>query len=123
MLEIRIDGIEPLLAKFATLEHQIDGLQRTMPAELEAWQRDDMHRKYPNMQVEAVSHETKATTYIWPTSRTPSARRRRFQGPKQHQIAKAGPVVRSTRPILRAELLALLWDRMVKLTAEAMKWP
>jgi hypothetical protein len=123
MFEIRIDGIEPLLAKFDKLEDQIVALQKTMPAELEAWQRDDMKRKYPNMTVEIVSNETTATTYIWPTSRTPSGRRRRFQGPKQHQIRNAGPVVRSKRPILRAELLAQLWERMVKLTAEALKWP
>jgi hypothetical protein len=123
MFEIRIDGIEPLLAKFAKLEDQIVALQKTVPAELEAWQRDDMRRKYPNMTVETVNNETNATTYIWPTSRTPSARRRRFQRPKQHRPATAGPVVRSNRPILRAELLTQLWDRMTKLLAEAVKWP
>jgi hypothetical protein len=123
MFEIRIDGIEPLLAKFDKLERQITELQKTVPAELEAWQREDMNRKYPNTQTETVSNETSATTYIWPTSRTPSNRQRRYQRPKQYKPAAAGPVMRSRRPILRVELLEKLWERMRNVTREAMQWP
>jgi hypothetical protein len=112
-----------LLAKFNQLERQVTALQRAVPDELETWQRDDMNRKYPNMESSVVGDETTATTYIWPTSRTPSMRRRRYQAPRQYRPAVAGPKVASKRPILRAELLTQLWERMVKLTSEAMKWP
>lgn len=124
MFEVKIEGVEELLAKLNKYDTQITALHTKMPEELENWQREDMRRKYPNMQTETVANETSATTLIWPRSRLPSKdTHHRTQGPKQHRPAKRGPVVRSNRPILRAELLRLLWDRMVKLTAEAMKWP
>jgi hypothetical protein len=124
MFDVKIEGVEALLAKFEKFDAQITELHSAMPQELEDWQREDMKRKYPNMDVDTVSVQTTATTHIWPGSRMESKdQRRRFQGPKQHQPTKRGPVVRSNRPILRAELLQQLWDRMTKLTSEAMKWP
>ncbi|BBZ93094.1 hypothetical protein BRDID11004_60070 [Bradyrhizobium diazoefficiens] len=124
MFEVKIEGVEELLAKLNQYDTQITTLRRKMPEELENWQREDMRRKYPNMQTEMVANETSATTLIWPRSRQPSKdTHHRRQGPKQYRPAKRGPVVRSNRPILRAELLRQLWDRMVRLTAEAMKWP
>jgi hypothetical protein len=124
MLEIKVDGVEPLLEKLGKYGKQIDELHKTMPEELVTWQRDDMRRKYPNVTVDARKDETAATTLIWPTSRFADPnKRRRAQGPKQYRPAARGPVVRSTRPILRAKLLEQLWDRMRTLVAEAMKWP
>lgn len=122
MFEVKVEGVEELLAKLNKYDAQIKALHHTMPDELTDWQREDMKRKYPNTQVDSTDTETKATTSIWPRSRQPSKDKRRL-GPKQHQPVKRGPVVRSNRPILRAELLRQLWDRMVRLTAEAMKWP
>lgn len=122
MFEIKLDGMDALAAKFEKLEKQIGELHTTWPDELTAWQREDMKRKYPNTQAETANNETKATTYVWPRSRTPN-NSRRFQAPKQHLPVKRGPVVRSNRPILRAELLTRLYDRMKKLASEALKWP
>lgn len=125
MFEIRIEGIEPLLAKLNKYEQQVADLHKEVPAELEAWQREDMKRKYPNTQAESAGNQTSATTMIWPTSRTADAskRQRRYQRPKQHRPAVAGPQVKSNRPILRAELLEELWERMRKLLSGAMQWP
>ena len=125
MFEIEISGVDELLKKFDTFSKQIDELHSAVPDELVAWQRDDMHRQYPNVTVETQGNETSATTEIWPRSRQPSKdqHHQRQQGPKQYRPAKRGPVVRSNRPILRAELLQKLWDRMVALASEAMKWP
>lgn len=124
MFEVKAEGLDQLLKKFDTFSKQITELHTAMPEELENWQREDMHRKYPNTQVDTASNEITATTIIWPRSRKPSKDfHHRQQGPKLYRPAKRGPVVRSNRPILRAELLKRLWDRMVKLTSEAMKWP
>jgi len=122
MFEVRIDGIEPLLAKLSKYSAQVNELHRDVPAELESWQREDMKRKYPNMQVDSSGAQTAATTYIWPRSRA-ETKRRRYQGPKLHRPQQRGPVVRSSRPILRATLLEQLYDRMRTLVAEATKWP
>jgi hypothetical protein len=125
MFELKIEGVEALLKKLEKYEGQITELHKAMPEELETWQRDDMKRKYPNTQTDTVGNETSASTSIWPRSRQPSkdTHHRRQQGPRQYRPVKRGPVVGSNRPILRAELLTELWQRMVKLTAEAMKWP
>jgi hypothetical protein len=124
MFDVKIEGFEALAKKLDKFAGQITALHTTMPDELEAWQHEDMKRKHPNMEVARGETQTTATTNIWPRSRMESKdQRRRFQGPKQHQPTKRGPVVRSNRPILRAELLQQLWDRMTKLTSEAMKWP
>ena len=125
MFEVKVEGIDQLLEKFDTLGKKAAGLHQAMPAELVAWQRDDMHRQYPNVSVQTQGNETLATTEIWPRSRLPSKdqHHQRQQGPKQYLPAKRGPVARSNRPVLRAELLQQLWDRMVRLASEAMKWP
>jgi hypothetical protein len=125
MFEVKVEGLDRVLKKFDTLSEQITGLHQGVPDELTAWQRDDMHRKYPNTTVQTQGNETAATTEIWPRSRQPSKdqHHQRQQGPKQYRPAKRGPVVRSNRPILRAELLQQLWDRMVRLASGAIKWP
>lgn len=124
MFEIKIDGTEELLAKLAKYEKQIIELHSAVPQEMEVWQRDDMHRKYPNTEAATIGNETTASTSIWPRSRASDKKReRRFQAPKQHQPFKRGPVTRSNRPILRASLLEQLWDRMRRLAAGANTWP
>jgi hypothetical protein len=128
MFEVKIEGVDQLLKKLDAYGKQIDALHEAMPEELVAWQRDDMKRKYPNLTVNSVERETAATTQIWPRSRLPSSQRK-HQGPRQHLINRTRPkqaggkAQPSTRPILRAELLKRLWDRMMALTSEAMKWP
>ncbi|WP_338821684.1 hypothetical protein [Bradyrhizobium septentrionale] len=122
MFEVRIEGVDQLLAKLNKYSAQITELHTSMPQELENWQREDMKRQYPNMQVDAGSDQTVAATSIWPRSRA-EVRQRRHQAPQQHRPKQAGPVVRSNRPILRASLFDQLVKRMKKLLAGATKWP
>ncbi|WP_338822109.1 hypothetical protein WDM22_38500 [Bradyrhizobium septentrionale] len=122
MFEIRIEGIDQLLGKLEKYRAQVTDLHASMPQELESWQREDMKRQYPNMQVHATSDQTVAATSIRPRSRA-DVRQRRHQAPKQHRLKQTGPVVRSNRPILRASLLDQLIERMKKLLAGATKWP
>ncbi len=128
MFEVKIDGLDQLLKKFDTFGKQIEELQQAVPQQLVDWQRDDMHRTFPNLKVDTSGNETAASTEIWPRSRLPSKDTHRpRQGPKQHSPARVMPkqhaLLRSTRPILRDELLQKLQDRMTALTTEAMKWP
>ena len=142
MFEVKIDGLDQLLKKFDTFGKQIAALQQSVPQELVNWQREDMRRKFPNVETETSDNETSASTEIWPHSRLeaqeeqarrqglgPKQRGPAHYAPKQHRIVHAGPkqqrgpMPRSTRPVLRQELKQKLHDRMTRLTSEAMKWP
>jgi hypothetical protein len=129
MFEVRIEGLDTFTKKLEAMQAKVKGLHQAMPQELEAWQRDDMHRRFPNTKVDDSDEETVASTEIWPRSRLPSKDQHHHQGPKQHAVARASPrqhlarpVKRSTRPILREELLQKLRDRMIRLVEEALKW-
>lgn len=78
-----------------------------MPSGLTQWQTEDMHRKYPN--IEIVDPKT-ALTRIWPTSRV-NLYKDRYRS-----------VPRITRPILRRELFEKLCDRMDALMEEKITW-
>jgi hypothetical protein len=139
MFEVKLDGIDQLLRKFDSFGKQIEELHKTVPEELVAWQRDDMRRKFPTVDVDASETETAASTEIFPRSRIDEGHHPSGGGPKQHAIGRAaprqhrinrappqqhrGPLPRSNRPILREELARKLHDRMLKLASEAMKWP
>lgn len=98
-----------------------------MSDQLVAWQSEDMHRKYPN--VEQLSYVSTETT-IWPRSRTyeqthPRAkivqhqRRRALASMPRHKgTAQQG----SHRPILRPELFDQLRERMSQLLAVNLSW-
>ncbi|TYL87432.1 hypothetical protein [Bradyrhizobium cytisi] len=124
MFSLEVEGTEVLSAKIAKMQAPLSELPITVPQEMEAWQRDDMHRKYPNTDTSTGSNEVTTSTSIWPRSRQPSKdQHHKHQGPKQYRPVKRGPVVRSNRPILRSELLTRLWERMRALASEAMTWP
>ncbi len=130
MFEIKVEGADALLKKFDTFGKQLDELHKQMPEELVDWQRTDMRRKYPNIEVSGDKDETTAETDIWPRSRNEQAgsgfarpNRPVVAVPKQYRLRGAGRQPPSTRPILRTELFKKLVDRMTKLVGEAMKWP
>lgn len=131
MFEVKIDGLDQLLKKVETFGTQIAKLPQAVPDELEAWQREDMHRKYPNQTNETKDNVTTAETKIWPRSRLdeghkpggPKRARPNRQGPKQHRAKGGGKPPPSNRPILRDELEHKLVDRMDAVVTEAMKWP
>ncbi|MHC2399111.1 hypothetical protein ACVMGC_003655 [Bradyrhizobium barranii subsp. barranii] len=130
MFEIKVEGADELLKKFGTFGKQLDELHKQMPEELVEWQRTDMRRKYPNIEVSGDKDETTAETDIWPRSRNEQSgsgftgpKRPVVAAPKRYRAKGAGRPPPSTRPILRTELFTKLVDRMTKLLAEAMKWP
>jgi hypothetical protein len=81
MIEIKIDGIDALLKKLETFGKQIEELHQSVPQELLEWQRDDMCRKFPNIEVENSGNETAASTEIWPHSRLKRRKSKRGGGP------------------------------------------
>ena len=136
MFEVKLDGLDQLLKKFDSFGTQIAKLPQAVPAELEAWQREDMHRKYPNQETQTKDNVTTAETKIWPRSQLdeghhpvpkgrqgPKRARPNRQGPTQHRAKGAGKPPPSNRPILRDELEHKLVDRMDVVVTEAMKWP
>jgi hypothetical protein len=128
MFDVRIDGLEPLLAKLDAYSGQLAELRKTVPQELVAWQREDMQRKYPNITVDEQDNGVTASTMIWPTSRTAlqgGRRRTRAKGlqPHRYGIPQRGPHgPRSNRPILREALRVQLTERMNKLLEDTLQW-
>jgi hypothetical protein len=102
----------------------------TLPSEFEAWQVDDMHRKYPEVTFHPGEQEAIVMTRIWPHSRDEIAGgarvRRLYTIPKnishkqvlRYEAQSRAP---SGRPILRAELYEQLHARMVGIL-DSLKW-
>jgi hypothetical protein len=128
MFDVKREGFPQLEAKIAEYHTQIRNLHDQVPQQMLAWQREDMRRSNPNLSIESTPASTAATTLIWPRSRLSDQAGNKRRGPRRHQPkqylpANAGPGMQSRRPILRAELLEKLFDRMRALAAKAMKWP
>jgi hypothetical protein len=83
-----------------------------IPAELTAWEVEDMHRKYPNTE---TPDDHSAETEIWPTSRLALARRAVEPSSRRR-------VVVWHRPILREALWLRLRERMVTMMQEKLPW-
>jgi hypothetical protein len=131
MFEVSVEGLEALSKKFDELDEQIKALQTEVPDELTAWQREDMHRRYPNTEANTTGGLIEASTEIWPRSRLevaggPKRIRPHRPAPKVYRpkgIAGPGRPPPSTRPILRQPLYDKFHERMVNLVGKAMKWP
>jgi len=130
MFSVEVQGVDPLIAKLDRLTKQIEVAEEEMPRELVTWQREDMHRKFPNMQAGQAGDETTALTSIWPRSRLikPREKQPRLTGgprlKKAPRVALPGSGrVHSTRPVLRPELYDRLVARMTELIGKAMQWP
>jgi hypothetical protein len=110
----------------AHIQQEIAKLPDTFAEELTSWQREDMHRKWPNTErPDAMTAETD----IWPHSRLELAGLYKHSTGRPigrppgsgtvrrgHQAQHAaGGRVHSTRPILRPELWDRLMDRFDKL--------
>lgn len=131
MSDIKVEGLDELLKKFATFDQQLTDLHKAVPRQLVEWQTEDMRRKYPNIKVDETEDSVEATTDIWPRSRLEEpgsgfkrpARPVVKKGPTMARLKGTGRPPASTRPILRTELFTKLLDRMTKLLSEAMEWP
>jgi hypothetical protein len=128
MFEVKVEGGDDIARKLDAEIAKLASLQQVIPDEMVNWQREDMHRKFPNIEVEG----TTATTEIWPRSRLSAEHHKGPNkpgpkgrtGPKQAAPAKGGGrPAHSTRPILRPQLQAKLFDRVVRVVEETLKWP
>jgi hypothetical protein len=129
MFEIKVEGLDNVLKKFETYSNQLDSFERKLPDELVDWQRVDMRRQYPNVEIESAPPSVKAMTRVWPRSRLeqqPGFKRQRRlirTGPKPYRLKGMGRQQQSFRPILRIELIRKLFDRMLTMVEEVMRWP
>lgn len=121
MLEIKLDT--------SAVDHSIAGMMERikafastdMPAEMMAWQVEDMHRKYPKQE---MPDEWSVQTHIWPRSqlkrvRKPMAKDKRIRARGLPRLVR----VPGHRPILRPGLFERLHDRMTTLMQAKLKWP
>ena len=116
--EIKVEA-DATLKQFDELTKNIADLEQELPQTFTAWQRDDMHRKYPTVEGDGLS----VSTTIFPRSRL----RREKPGGKsirRRSIIGAGrPQPGGThRPILRPELFDQLKERMVEMIKKAATW-
>jgi hypothetical protein len=84
-----------------------------IPAELTAWQVEDMKRKHPNTE---VINPTTGLTQIWPRGRTQAQRSARPQ--RTRRVVRAP----GKHPILRPALFDKLVERMRLLMNRSVTW-
>jgi hypothetical protein len=105
LLYFKLDGVDRVLDRVATATRNIEKVRHDeMPAEMNEWQTEDMRRSYPHTTGGGIWPETIVGTRVWPRSR------RQLTGRS-----------RSTRPILRPQLQAKLWERM-RVLLDHIKW-
>jgi hypothetical protein len=96
-----------------------------IPEQLTTWQREDMHRKYPNTE---LPNYVSAETYIWPRSRTyEGAHKKRETRIRQFKKPlSAMPRFKGTpgahHPILRPSLFKALCERMEQVLSVNLNW-
>jgi hypothetical protein len=115
------------LKQLDELQKKITDLHQEMPQTLVDWQREDMHRHFPNIETSGSDTETTAETSIWPRSRQSDQRKPGPSGtaprrPRPKMAVPAGQRAPSQRPILRPELFVKLHDRMVDMIKKALTW-
>jgi hypothetical protein len=133
VIDVSID-VDALTEKLAAELEALKAFVPEMAEELTDWQREDMHRQYPNTQEDQDS----VSTDIWPRSRLSdeakareAAKRRTYFMRRQRSIRNVGPRqptaghyrYRSQRQILRDVLFDQLEDRMDALMIEKLGWP
>ena len=118
--EIKVDA-DQCLKQFDELIKSVADLDGETAETFTAWQRDDMHRKFPKVEGSGLS----VSTTIYPRSQLP--RRKNLTGGKsvrrRSAIAAGRPNASGQhKPILRPELLDQLKERMIAMVKEAFTW-
>jgi hypothetical protein len=98
-----------------------------VPAELTAWQSEDMKRRYPETE---VLNATSARTRIYPRSRRDNSWLKQKRPPRRAKPMLRGKATRigkpivptSNRPILRPILFERLRERMNLMMQREIKW-
>jgi phospholipid N-methyltransferase len=142
MFSIELDGVDAIVKKLDEMRQKIDHFKRVdIGTELSAWQMDDLHRHGHPFTMRSRAKGT-ATTVVRPHSLYEMIKSEGVeleQKPLHHFIRVLNKRLRhklprgrklvlrrhrhwSTRPILRSALEQQLWDRMVRLLREKIKW-
>jgi hypothetical protein len=125
----QIDGAQAISAKLESMISQIGELKRNDFAdEFALWQTQDMHREHAAVQRTRGGWKTT----VRPHSRFEMLASRRYQRRQLRRVSTgtkraaaafmAWQAKHSTRPILRAELLDQLRERMIELVQSKLKW-
>lgn len=126
MLRFQVGGLEPFVKKLDEMQKSLDDLQQSVPAELTAWQAEDLHRKRPFTKTRKRRRSLRASTVVRPRSKKSQiyrATRRaaiRAAARAMHRRSGLHRLKRNT-PILRPALFAMLHERMSALLA-AINW-
>jgi hypothetical protein len=110
-----------VLRHLDSIEREMEELRAQVPEEFAEWQSDDMNRKKPRTKTieteKPTSNFVRSSTYITPTSRYRVKRRRRVI----RRLRKTAPerIIRSDRPILRADLIRDFQQRFIRLLHSA----
>jgi hypothetical protein len=125
-LEITISNGQDILAKFDSLIKRVEVAGDVLAEQLVHWQREDMHRKYPN--ITKVDRYT-CYTRIWPRSRLAMQPGYKAPTPTRAKRVRTFTVggVKITkkfnfRPILRVVLVDMLHARMKAVGEQIMDW-
>jgi hypothetical protein len=118
--EIKVEANETF-KQFDEVMKNIADLDTKTSETFIAWQRDDMHRKFPKVDGSGLS----VSTEIFPRSQLP--RRKNLSGGKsvrrRSAIAAGRPNASGQhKPILRPELFDKLKERMIAMVKEACTW-
>jgi hypothetical protein len=113
-IQITIDN-ESVIRMLEGALRRGEEMREAMPAELTAWQEQDMGRARANT---SVPDAQTAVTMIWPRSRrsVPLSRPRHrpmLLRPRRQAAGRGAVTVRPRRPILRVELFDRLRERRV----------
>jgi hypothetical protein len=116
---INVDD-EAVLKQLGELQDNVLRLPQKMPETFVDWQRDDMNRKFPNVEGGGFS----ISTMIYPRSRLTRLRKGKTGGKQARRRARvAAGRPGAKRPILRPELFDQLRQRMVDMLKEICVWP
>jgi hypothetical protein len=105
--------------RLADMSEKLNTLTQEIPTEFYNWQAEDMHRKQPRQKV--WRRGKSVSTIIRPHSYAEMKRSQHAQARARRRRHSHLQARWSTRPILRAELLTRLQERMQALLA-SVKW-
>jgi hypothetical protein len=122
MLHVSVEGADKCADLMADMMDTIEAFPVPMAEEFVTWQRNDMRRRYPK--IDLVDPMTVATS-IYPRSRLSARFKRGVKPTRSRRI-----VIKSTgrqrggsqRPILRPALFERLCVRMAELLGNRIKW-
>jgi len=114
--EVKVES-EKLLQQFDDMQKRVADLHQKLPDVFLEWQGEDMNRKYPKIDEQ---QPLSVTTFVYPRSRRVRTKQSRSKPPRR--VSRSGSSGGGKRPILRPELVEMLFKRMTEMCKEAIEW-